>query len=104
MKLRKNIKVNKQNRLTVIDFFCGAGGFSEGFRRAGYDVVMGIDSWEPAIKTHNFNHNLNDVTKSVLDFEDIKEIEKLPDTDVIIGSPPCQLFSISNRGGNAEKT
>lgn len=104
MKLRKNVKVNKQNRLTVVDFFCGAGGFSEGFRRAGYDVVMGIDSWEPAIKTHNFNHDLNDVTKSVLDFEDIKEIENLPDTDVIIGSPPCQLFSISNRGGNAEKT
>ena len=91
------------NRLTVIDFFCGAGGFSEGFRRAGYDVIMGIDVWQPAIITHNFNHGLNDNVKSVLDFEDIEEINKLPDTDIIIGSPPCQLFSLSNQGGNANK-
>ena len=91
------------NRLTVVDFFCGAGGFSEGFRRAGYDVIMGIDVWQPAITTHNFNHGLNDNVKNVLDFEDIKEINKLPDTDIIIGSPPCQLFSLSNQGGNANK-
>ena len=91
------------NRLTVVDFFCGAGGFSEGFRRAGYDVIMGIDVWQPAIITHNFNHGLNDNVKSVLDFEDIEEINKIPDTDIIIGSPPCQLFSLSNQGGNANK-
>jgi cytosine-specific methyltransferase len=91
------------NRLTVVDFFCGAGGFSEGFRRAGYDVIMGIDVWQPAIITHNFNHGLNDNVKSVLDFEDIDEINKLPDSDIIIGSPPCQLFSLSNQGGNANK-
>ena len=93
----------KKKRLTVIDFFCGAGGFSEGFRRAGYDVIMGIDVWQPAITTHNFNHGLNDKVKSVLDFEDIDEINKLPDSDIIIGSPPCQLFSLSNQGGNANK-
>lgn len=93
----------KKKRLTVIDFFCGAGGFSEGFRRAGYDVIMGIDVWQPAIITHNFNHGLNDNVKSVLDFEDIEEINKLPDSDIIIGSPPCQLFSLSNQGGNANK-
>lgn len=98
MKDEKDIK-----RLTVIDFFCGAGGFSEGFRRAGYDVIMGIDNWQPAITTHNFNHGLNDNVKSVLDFENIEEINKLPDTDIIIGSPPCQLFSLSNQGGNANK-
>ena len=98
MKNEKDIR-----RLTVIDFFCGAGGFSEGFRRAGYDVLMGIDNWQPAITTHNFNHGLNDNVKSVLDFENIEEINKLPNTDIIIGSPPCQLFSLSNQGGNANK-
>lgn len=95
--------MNVNKRLTVIDFFCGAGGFSEGFRRAGFDVVMGIDNWQPAIDTHNLNQGLNDSVRSVLDFEDIEEIRKLPDTDVIIGSPPCVLFSLSNHGGNADK-
>lgn len=91
-------------RLTVIDFFCGAGGFSEGFRQAGFDVVMGVDNWQPAITTHNINHGLNDVPMSVLEFEDIQKIEALPDTDIIVGSPPCVSFSLSNKGGGADKT
>jgi DNA (cytosine-5)-methyltransferase 1 len=90
-------------RLTVIDFFCGAGGFSEGFHKAGFDVIMGVDNWQPAITTHNANHGLNDTVKDILDFEDIEEIQRLPNSDVIIGSPPCVLFSLSNRGGNANK-
>ena len=32
----------KQNKLTVIDFFCGAGGFSEGFKQQGFDIILGI--------------------------------------------------------------
>lgn len=90
--------------LSVIDFFCGSGGFSEGFRRAGYKVVMGIDNWKPAIETHNFNHGLNDTVRSVLDFEDINAINDLPNTDIIVGSPPCVSFSLSNKGGGADKS
>jgi DNA (cytosine-5)-methyltransferase 1 len=90
---------------TVIDFFCGAGGFSEGFRQQGFEIVRGVDNWRPAIETHNLNHHLNDAPKDVLDFgESIEEIEKLPDTDVIVGSPPCVLFSMSNKAGKADKT
>ena len=90
---------------TVIDIFCGAGGFSEGFRQQGFDVVMGIDSWLPAIETFNHNFGLECETKNVLDFKNsIKEIESLPDTDVIIGSPPCVTFSNSNISGKADKT
>jgi len=88
----------------VIDFFCGAGGFSEGFRQQGFDIVMGIDNWLSAIETHNLNHNLNDVVKDVLDFESIEEINALPNTEVIVGSPPCGLFSLSNKGGKTDKT
>ena len=43
------------SKLTVIDFFCGAGGFSEGFRQQGFEIVCGIDSWKPAIDSFNFN-------------------------------------------------
>lgn len=89
----------------VIDFFCGAGGFSEGFRQQGFEIVMGIDNWSPAIETHNLNHNLKDEVKDVLDFgTSIEEINNLPNTEVIVGSPPCVLFSLSNKGGKADKT
>lgn len=93
------------SRLTVIDIFCGAGGFSEGFRQEGFEIKMGIDRWEPAIKTFNHNFELNCPVKNILDFQDnVAEIESLPDTDVIIGSPPCVTFSSSNISGKADKT
>ena len=44
-------------KFTVLDLFCGAGGFSEGFRQQGFDIVLGVDNWQPAIDT--FNHNFN---------------------------------------------
>lgn len=93
------------NKPRVIDIFCGGGGFSEGFRQAGYEIVLGMDHWENAIHTFNHNFGLNCKTKDILDFEDsIEEIEKLPDTEVIIGSPPCVTFSSSNISGKADKS
>lgn len=95
--------------MRVIDFFCGAGGFSEGFRQQGFSIVKGIDYWLPAVKTHNLNHDLNDKVKDVLDFwgtdsADVEEIEKLDDVEILIGSPSCVSFSMSNRAGKADKT
>ncbi|MGC8547355.1 MAG: DNA cytosine methyltransferase, partial [Thermoplasmata archaeon] len=45
----------EERGLTVIDLFCGAGGFSEGFHQAGFDVVLGVDNWRPACETHRLN-------------------------------------------------
>jgi len=96
----KDLKATPQ----VIDFFCGAGGFSEGFRQQGFEIVMGIDNWPLAIETHNLNHGLKDVTKDVLELaSSVDDINSLPDTEVIVGSPPCVLFSHSNNGGNSDK-
>jgi DNA (cytosine-5)-methyltransferase 1 len=91
--------------LKVIDFFCGAGGFSEGFHQMGYSIVHGYDNWKPAIDTYNHNFNLNCEVKNILDFKhSIDEIENLPNTEIIIGSPPCVSFSSSNKSGNADKS
>jgi DNA (cytosine-5)-methyltransferase 1 len=101
-------ETNKQssaNTLTVLDLFCGAGGFSEGFRQQGFEIVMGIDHWAPAIHTFNHNFGLDCKPRDMLHFEkDVLEIEALPDTAVIVGSPPCVSFSMSNRMGSADKT
>ena len=93
------------NKLKVIDFFCGAGGFSEGFRQMGYEIIYGFDHWKPAVDTFNHNFNLNCEIKNILDFKkSIAEIENLPNTEIIIGSPPCVSFSSSNKSGNADKS
>lgn len=92
-------------QLKVIDFFCGAGGFSEGFRQMGYEIVYGFDHWKPAVDTFNHNFNLNCEVKNILDFKySVNEIENLPNTEIIIGSPPCVSFSSSNKSGNADKS
>jgi DNA (cytosine-5)-methyltransferase 1 len=92
-------------KLTVIDFFCGAGGFSEGFRQQGFTIIWGIDKWEPAISTYNHNYELNCEAKDILKLsQDVKEIDRIPNSDVIIGSPPCVSFSNSNKSGKADKS
>lgn len=94
--------------MRVADFFCGAGGFSEGFRQAGFEIVFAVDKWEPAINTFKANKPSCRVLQ-----DDVVRISRLPenefhtlipDTEVILGSPPCVAFSNSNKSGNGDKS
>jgi len=93
-------------RFKVADFFCGGGGFSEGFRQMGFDVVYALDLWEPAIRTHELNHPECKADKrNILELDNIEKIDSVvPDTEIIIGSPPCVAFSGSNKAGKADKS
>jgi len=93
-------------KMDVADFFCGAGGFSEGFEQKGFNVVFALDNWKPAVNTHNLNHpNSKTILKNILELRTPKEIDKIvPDTEIIIGSPPCISFSNSNKSGKGDKT
>ena len=97
--------VKHKNTYTIADFFCGCGGFSEGFNQAGFNVVFSLDNWGYAKETHDINHpNCNCVLMDILNIktEDIDDI--IPDVDVIVGSPPCVSFSNSNNSGKANKS
>lgn len=86
-------------RLTVMDLFCGAGGFSEGFRQMGFDIVYAVDNWGPAVRTIEETHPGTEVVKAdVLDLDP----SDMPKVDVIIGGPPCVEFSYSKRGGGGD--
>lgn len=76
--------------MDAIDLFCGAGGFSVGFERAGIDVRYGVDNDATALETFRANHDAAGLA------HDIREPipSELPaDPDIIIGSPPCKGFS-----------
>lgn len=94
--------------MRVADFFCGGGGFSEGFRQAGFEIVFAVDKWEPAVRTYKGNKTgVNVIKDDIIRISQLpdEEFEKfVPDSEVIIGSPPCQSFSHSNKSGNGDKT
>lgn len=88
------------DRPTVIDLFAGGGGFSYGFREAGYKIVFANDIDKNMAKNYVFNipevlfivrdiHFLNP-HKDVLEKIDMRPGE----LDVLIGGPPCQGFSL----------
>lgn len=92
----------------VADFFCGGGGFSEGFKLAGFEVVFAVDKWLPAVTTHHANHpNAKTYQDDVIRISKLPDDEfhqLVPDTEIIIGSPPCTSFSNSNKSGKADKS
>lgn len=88
-------------KFTCVDLFSGAGGLSRGFYDAGYDVVLGVDFDEAALKTFKENHGTAEAMKlDLFDHDNIDVIiNYLKDRDikldVLVGGPPCQGFSIA---------
>lgn len=102
---------------SFVDFFAGAGGFSEGFLQAEYQnryfsFLLGSDINENCELTHvvRYNHQLG------LDAEFLKQDITEPDfvdnllrklhgkeIDVICGGPPCQSFSLAGKRKKYDK-
>ena len=84
----------------TIDLFAGAGGITEGFRKAGYECVCANDFDEEARHTFLYNHsNVPYILKDVREVTG-KELLKTANSeaesiDVITGGPPCQGFSLA---------
>ena len=77
---------------TILDLFCGAGGFSLGFKRAFPEgEFYGIDNWNKACQAYERNVG---IAKNI-DLLNVN-LKDLPDADIILGSPPCQQFSAAN--------
>ena len=91
---------NKQN-INVLDLFCGCGGMSKGLIDAGLNILAGIDIWDKAINNYKKNYEhagiCADLTK--LTPEKFQELYNKDGKviDVIVGSPPCQGYSMSGR-------
>lgn len=84
----------------VIDLFCGCGGFSLGFEKAGFNVILGIDVWKDALCTFQHNHSNSQTINadlSVLSPDDTLPLLNGKPIDVIIGGPPCQGFSVAGK-------
>ena len=99
---------NLNHGLNMIDLFCGAGGFSVGASWAGFNPVLGIDHFEPAIRTWEYNHPnaiacLGDIRKIPPEVcQDMLNERGVNHIHLITGGVPCQGFSLANRKHNDE--
>src|SRR5687768_10817876 len=81
--------------LTVVDLFAGAGGISEGFRQAGFEVLGGSDVDPDTVATYALNFPAADAICGDIRVPEVRrQIRDLANlADVVVGGPPCQAFS-----------
>lgn len=86
----------------MIDLFCGAGGLTQGFHKAGFETIYAVEYSDIYAKTYALNFpevNLHVGDIKDISNEKIKEIADKYDVDIIVGGPPCQGFSIAGNIG-----
>ena len=96
--------IRRNRKIVGIDFFCGCGGVSHGFLKAGINVIAGLDNDISVKEVFEKNHKSSkffhiDVTKTDQVVSILKKILKEYKDDVIVFSAcaPCQPFSLHNR-------
>jgi len=86
--------------LRLIDAFAGCGGMTLGFvrlSRGSFKPIWANDINRFAAQTYNTNFGNHCLIGDVVDILADSETE-MPEADVVIGGPPCQGFSLLNKG------
>src|SRR5205809_4825276 len=82
------------SRPRVLDLFAAPGGFSLGFRMAGFKILAVVDNdpWGSQTLFQNF-----EAEETVVIQADLQDLAIYKTAEVIIGGPPCQSFSMVGR-------
>ena len=96
-----SVKISIQNKksLKAVDFFCCSGGVTHGFRRAGINVLGGIDvegAYKNTYEKNNDGSKFLQADISKLEPEDLTTefgITKDMDDLIFVGCSPCQYYT-----------
>lgn len=83
--------------ITAVDLFCGCGGLSLGFQRAGIKILAAVDNWQPALNVYQENFNHPALLQDLSDEKTAITLIKKYNPNMIIGGSPCQDFSSAGK-------
>ena len=97
------MSIDKQ-KISAVDLFCGAGGLTNGLRKAGINVTLGVDV-DPACE---FPYSANNKAKFLLESVENIDGDTLDQyfingsAKLLAGCAPCQTFSSYNQKATSD--
>jgi DNA (cytosine-5)-methyltransferase 1 len=87
--------------MKIVSLFSGCGGLDLGFTNAGFKLVYANDNDRAVWETFEKNHKIAIDKRSLFDIKS----KEIPDSDGIVGGPPCQSWSLAGemRGAKDER-
>ena len=83
--------MENKKKYNIISLFSGSGGLDLGFMQTGrVDIKLANDINKFAVESY-----VNNIGDHIL-CKDIRELNDIPKSDILIGGPPCQGFSTAN--------
>lgn len=89
--------------LIAVDLFAGAGGLSLGCERAGFRIVLAVESNPYSAQTYMMNRKNQDVDVIASDIHQVSHTQRLRslglkkgEVNLLLCGAPCQGFSIAN--------
>lgn len=95
-------------KIGVIDLFAGPGGLSLGFQKAGFSVVIAVESDSSAAETYEKNFPHTKILRKRVEETNGGELAELARTrgfekTLVVGGPPCQPYSLANKQNNGNE-
>ena len=82
----------------VAELFCGAGGFAQGAKNAGFEHIWGVDNHEDSCKTFEKNQKCEAFHQNIEDFAKPSNLKKIKrdfgKIDGLLFGFPCNDFSL----------
>ena len=82
--------------MRLLDLFCGAGGCSVGYHRAGFTDIVGVDTNRAALRRYPYTAVRMDAMDALTGGIDLDQF------DAVHASPPCQAYTAGTRASRAK--